>query len=453
MIVYKTKLRNLSEELSFKQKRLALSFIFMFYMSLFLVAQVNNVGAKKVVMNINGSTQKIPYFSNSQLDIRDSNINQAIVVMHGTNRDADNYYANMLSATSMRPDETDSTIIVAPQFLIEEDIEAFALDGEHLYWSSGGWTSGSNSQSNNTYPRPERLPSYAVLDTILLRLAQNLPNLKMIVFTGHSAGGQLANRYSASTQIVDIICNQYQISTKFIVANPSSYIYMDNKRRISGTLDQFEIPCTSCDAYNEWKYGLEDLYTYPSNVGVDLIRNMFAKRRVVYLLGENDYNPNSSSLDVSCMAMLQGNHRLERGSIYISHLVNYYGESILKNHSIDTVPNVGHSSFYMYTSEIGLYHLFESPLESCENVVSTFEHTHSELNIYPNPTSGFLEIHSNHNHAIITIYDIFGKLKKRIEYFNGTDKQIDINDLNDGIYLLKYHSDSYQITKLIIKSH
>jgi len=423
----------------------------MICISLFSVAQVSNIGSKKVLMNHNGNTLKIPYFSNSQLDILDYEVNQAIIVIHGTNRDADNYYANMLTAASMRPEETDSTFIIAPQFLTEEDIDSFALDNEHLYWSSGGWKSGSNSKSNITNPRPVQIPSYSVLDTILLKLAQNLPNLKSIVFTGHSAGGQLTNRYVASTPIIDTLCYHYQISTKFIVANPSSYLYMDNKRKIPETSNQFEIPTTSCDAYNEWKYGLEDLYTYPSHAGVDLIRNMLAKRQCVYLLGENDSNPNSSSLDVSCMAMLQGKHRLERGSIYIQHLINFYGGSILDNHSIDTVPNVGHSNFDMYTSDKGLYHLFESYPNSCENAVSTYDYAPPALSVYPNPTSGIVEIHSDNNIATIAVYDIYGKLVKRIKYIIGTDKQIDISDLNDGIYLLIFNSDGSRVSKRIIK--
>ncbi len=437
--------------LSYIQRKHVFSFLFMICMPLFSVAQVNNIGTRKVLMNLNGNILKIPYFSNSQLDILDHNVNQAIIVIHGTDRNADDYYANMLTAALMRPDETDSTIIVAPQFLTEADIDSFALDNEHLYWSSGGWKSGSNSKNNIKNPRPVQIPSYAVLDTILLKLAQNFPNLNSIVFTGHSAGGQLTNRYAASTPIVDILYNQYQVCTKFIVANPSSYLYMDNKRRISKSSDQFEIPTTSCDAYNEWKYGLDDLYTYPSQVGVDLIRSMLAKRQCIYLLGENDNNPNSTALDVTCMAMLQGSHRLERGSIYIQHLISFYGESILNNHSIDTVPDVGHSNFDMYTSDKGLYHLFESYPNFCGNVVSTYDYTPLVFSVYPNPTSGIVEIHSDHNRATITVHDIFGKLLKKIEYINGTDNHIDIGDLNDGIYLLGFNFEGSRITKRIIK--
>ncbi len=332
---------------------------------------VDSVGVKKVEMNINGNILKIPYYSNYQLSNSNNNVAKAIIVIHGNNRDAGNYFTNMTIAASMRPTETDSTMIIAPQFLTEDDINSFSLDSEHLYWSSGGWKSGSNSKDNLTNPRPERIPSYAVLDTIMLRLAQNFPNLKSIVFTGHSAGGQLTNRYLATTPVVDTLCNFYEVSTKFLVANPSSYLYMDNQRRVSETINQFEVPNTSCTTYNEWKYGLENMYTYPSNVGVDSIRVRMERNQVVYLLGENDNDPNSSSLDLSCEAMLQGDHRLERGTIFFNHLINFYGNSILNKHYLDTVPNVGHSNLSMYTSEKGLFHLFESNPNSCGNTGCT----------------------------------------------------------------------------------
>jgi len=415
-------------------------------------AQVDSVGTRKLMMNINGSALKIPYFSNHSLDTTDYGIANAVIVIHGTNRNADDYYANMSNAASMRPFETDSLIIIAPQFLTEVDIDSFSLDNEHLYWSNGGWKSGSNSRNNVTNPRPEKIPSYAVLDTVMLRLAQKFPNLESIVFTGHSAGGQVTNRYSATTPIVDTLCIQFEVSTKFIVANPSSYLYLDEKRRVSATVDQFSVPVAVCSGYNDWKYGLINLYTYPANVGVNSIRNMFEKRQVVYLLGENDNDSNSTSLDISCEAMLQGNHRLERGAIYHNYLVDYYGNSILSYHSIDTIPGVGHSNFDMYTSTIGLYHLFESYPYSCNNtVLSLLEETDRAFSFYPNPTRGFIVISSQLTDASVIIYDALGKMVKKIEHINGSFQQINIGELNDGTYIIEFRETDHKFTRRIIK--
>ena len=416
------------------------------------MAQVDSIGIKKMVMNINGSVLKTPYFSNYSLDTADYAIAHAVIVIHGTNRNADDYYANMSTAASMRPFETDSLIIIAPQFLTEVDIDTFSLDNEHLYWSSGGWKSGSNSKNNVTNPRPEIISSFAVLDTIMLRLAQNFPNLTSIVFTGHSAGGQVTNRYSATTPIIETLCDQFEVSTKFIVANPSSYLYLDKKRRDSATVNQFSIPLTTCNDYNDWKYGLDNLYTYPSNVGTNFIRDIFKKRQVVYLLGGNDNNPASSSLDVSCEAMLQGDHRLERGTIYYNYLIDYYGNSILNYHTIDIITGVGHSNSDMYTSTTGLYHLFESYPYLCNNtVLSLLEETDIAFSFYPNPTRGFIVISSQLTDASVIIYDTFGKMVKKIEHINGSFQQINIGELNDGTYILEFRETDHKFTRRIIK--
>lgn len=417
------------------------------------MAQGNSIGIKKVIMNINGQTLKIPYFSNYSLGTTDNGIANAVIVIHGTNRNADDYYANMSTAASMRTAQTDSLIIVAPQFLTEADITQFSLDNEHLYWSNGGWKSGSNSKDNNTNPRPEKISSYAVLDTIMFRLAKNFPNLKSIVFTGHSAGGQVTNRYSATTPVIETLCDQFNVSTKFIVANPSSYLYLDEKRRNSATVNQFSVPATgSCNDYNDWKYGLDNLYTYPSNVGTNLIRSNFEKRQVVYLLGDNDNDPNSSLLDVSCEAMLQGDHRLERGTIYHNYLIDYYGNTILNNHSIDIVPGVGHSNLGMYTSTRGLYHLFESYPNSCNNtVLSLSEETDKPMAFYPNPTSGFIVINSQLTDASLIFYNTFGKIVKKVEHINGSFQKINISELNDGTYILEFRETDRNFKKRIIK--
>ena len=330
-------------------------------------AQVDSVGVDKFVMNINGNALKIPYYANYSLEVIDSSVIHAVVVVHGKNRNANDYFANMKAAAAMRPAETDSTLIIAPQFLTESDIDFHSLDSEHLYWSSDGWKSGSKSKNNTSNPRPERIASFAVLDSLLLKLAVNFPNLQSIVFTGHSSGAKLTNRYSGTTPMANTLCNEYRILMKYIVANSSSYMYLDGKRRVGSSVDTFAIPDSACVNYDDWSYGLNNLYTYASNAGADSIRSWLEKREVVYLLGENDNDPNASTLVTNCQATWQGDHRLERGSVYYNYLEEYYGSGIVNRHTLDTVPGVGHNNYDMYTSSIGLYHLFESNPDTCNN--------------------------------------------------------------------------------------
>ncbi|GAA3617579.1 hypothetical protein GCM10022396_40230 [Flavivirga amylovorans] len=309
----------------------------------------------------NGSTLKVPYFSNYDFESpKTSNnaIEHVVVVVHGNKRNADVYYNNMVKSAEVGGKKLDNTVIVAPNFLTEADIVSKQLDDTHIYWSSGGWKSGSKSKSELAHPRPENISSYAVFDTLLTRLSLHLPKLKSIVCTGHSAGGQFITRYAGSTPIIERLERMHQIDIKFIVANPSSYFYLNDLRPKRGSTDVFEVPTIDCSKYNDWKYGLNDVYEYQRNVGVDSMVSMYAKRDVLYLLGAKDNDPGSSSLDKSCEAMLQGSNRLERGLAYYNYLKVFYGDSITKTHKLEIVPNAGHSNFQMYSSKIGVKHLF-----------------------------------------------------------------------------------------------
>ncbi len=415
-------------------------------------AQVDIIGKQKAILNINGSRLKIPYYSSHDLDKSNTKIERAVVVVHGTDRNAATYYTDMMTAASMSGTNLNSTIIIAPQFLLEEDVNVHSLDNEHLYWSNDGWKSGSFSRNETTNPRPQRISTYAVLDTIMLRLANNLPNLKSIIFAGFSAGGQLTNRYSATTAIVDILCAKYQISTRFIVGSPSSYLYIDNKRVIEGTKNQFAIPTTSCIEYNDWKYGLGNLYNYPAIFGAETIRNRFEKREVVYLLGEKDNNPKSASLDTTCEAKLQGRERFDRGIIYFNYLKSYYGSKIVNFHSLYTVPNIDHDHYGIFTSKIGLFHLFQSPPTSCENFVTTNTiPKKTEFLVYPNPTTNYLTVTSTQNNASITIYDLNGTKLFDVNDINPPQYQLNLTSLNAGIFILEYRTENFLERKIIVK--
>lgn len=423
------------------------------FTSFFAFAQVDVVGSEKIFININGSSLKIPYFSNHDLSVQNMSIKYFVLVVHGANRDADVYYNNMMTAASLSSVDMDSVLIIAPQFLTDLDIDSHNLDNEHLYWTDGGWSDGSVSLNEITNPRPEEISSYAVLDTMILRLTEYFPNAEALVFTGHSAGGQLTNRYAATTPFPDILCTQHEISSKFIIANSGSYLYLDNKRRVNGTIDQFAPPITFCSGYNDWRYGLANLFTYPASFGEDSIKNTLGTREVVYLLGANDNNPQASGLDVSCQAILQGNHRLERGSIYFNYVNFFYGIGVTNLHSLDTVSNVGHDNFLMYTSDIGLFHLFESWPSSCEiSTVFISESTNASIQIYPNPAQNFIQVNSLAANASIALINLSGMKILDIQNINDEDFLINIEGLEQGIYIFEYRAENILLRKLIVKN-
>ncbi len=317
----------------------------------------DEIGDKKLSITKNGNAFKIPYYANvTSIDEPNTKITRVVIAQHGQDRNADIYYDRMLAAAQMESTQLDTLLIIAPQFLIENDIASYNLDNEHLYWSEGGWKIGFLSRNEEQNPRLERISSFTMMDSLIARLTRNYTNLKTIVLSGHSAGGQYTNRYAATTPMYDQLESQ-GIRIHFIVNNPSSYLYLDDKRRVSGT-STYEVPTTSCTQYNEYKYGLEDLPSYLREIGVSKITEQFSKRTVTYLVGARDNNPNSSSLDTSCEAMLQGNHRLERGIFYYDYLKDFYGTVIENTQTMETVPDVGHNSEGMFQSELGRLYAF-----------------------------------------------------------------------------------------------
>lgn len=401
--------------------------------------QAENIGQEKFVIQVDGNPLKIPFYANHDLFTTNSTIDKALVVVHGTNRNADDYFANMEIAAESVANLTENTLIIAPQFLTETDIDFHGLDTEHLYWTSGGWKSGSNSRSEANNPRPARIPSYAVLDSLLTHLTRQFPNLTSIVLTGHSAGGQVTQRMAATSPITEQLCMEEGISLRFVVANPSSYVYMDGQRKMANSAADFAIPTNSCTTYNEWKYGLDDLFTYPKSVGIPTIRSINKQNTVTYLLGENDNDPNSASLDKDCEANLQGAHRLERGMVYFNYLQHYYGAEIKANHDLVIVPNAGHNNFDMYNSVEGIDVLFERLTTTCGSTVPTQKVLkHSQLTIYPNPTSDVLNIELPTDftqQVTLNVFDINGRLVLTESVAHRT--RLNMSNLTKGMYVLQ----------------
>lgn len=318
------------------------------------------IGDKKFFFSEGANTYKVPYFANIEDIVNTNNtaITRAVIAMHGATHNAGSTFDNMMTAADLISNQQDTLLVVSPQFVGEEELVQFNLDEEHIYWS-GFWRIGNTSRNTDQNPRPDRISSFTVMDSLMIKLSE-YPNLKTIVLTGHSAGGQFANRYSASSPIVDEL-EARGVDISFIVNNPSSYVYMDNKRRPPGA-STFQVPnVDDCPAYNEYRYGLDDLPTYLRNIGgAETIIQRLPQRKVTYLVGDNDNDPNANLLDVSCEAQLQGNHRFERGVTYFDHLLEVYGPTIETNQKFGIVPDVGHSSLGMFLSEIGLQNTFRN---------------------------------------------------------------------------------------------
>ncbi|QHI38541.1 hypothetical protein IMCC3317_39340 [Kordia antarctica] len=76
-----------------------------------------------------------------------------------------------------------------------------------------------------------------------------------------------------------------------------------------------------------------------------------------------------------------------------------------------------------------------------------FEFSKNEIKLYPNPTSGFINIQTNTTVESVAIYNLLGK-----HVLQTNLKTIDVSRLSEGIYILKITSDQgAQITKRFIK--
>ncbi|TWT92663.1 PGAP1-like alpha/beta domain-containing protein [Stieleria varia] len=95
-----------------------------------------------------------------------------------------------------------------------------------LFWRSSPYR-GSARSAMGPHAKAISLSAFAVVDEWLERLVDsgNFPNVREIVLVGHSAGGQLVQRYA--------MVGKYQhekIQFRYVVSAPSSYAYPSAER-------------------------------------------------------------------------------------------------------------------------------------------------------------------------------------------------------------------------------
>jgi hypothetical protein len=196
-----------------------------------------------------------------------------------------------------------------------------------------------------------------VLDALVARATspEVLPNLQRVVIAGHSAGGQFVNRYAATTHFQ---VTRSDVSVRYVVANPSSYLYFDSRRPAGNDFRQLTAAeVNACSSYNPYQYGLAQLNCYGLQTGGSLAQR-YRDSRVDYLLGELDTDLADSSMDTTCAANWQGGTRFERGQQYFATLGLVVGNEVYDRQNKYVVPGVGHSAHDMFTSPVGEQTLF-----------------------------------------------------------------------------------------------
>jgi pimeloyl-ACP methyl ester carboxylesterase len=272
-------------------------------------------------------------------------INRAVLVLHGVLRNADVYYRTALAAQAAAGDAGRTSLMIAPQFLAGIDIAPNHLPADTLHWKTVGWEAGDNAEG------PAPISSFAALDAILARLADRslFPHLTQVVVAGHSGGGQVVQRYAIAGQ-GEVALTRAGVAVRYVVANPSSYAYFSAER---------PEPVGNCTGFNDWEYGMEHLPAYLAGASAAALEQRYVARRVIYLLGTADTNPNHPALDRSCMAEAQGPFRYARGKAYVGAMRARDGGT--PHHVQWDVAGVGHDGDRMFTSACGLTALFDLP--------------------------------------------------------------------------------------------
>jgi pimeloyl-ACP methyl ester carboxylesterase len=279
-----------------------------------------------VTLDIRG--RKLALFTSAPLDEPDPELTEAIIVIHGALRNADDYFRSIKGARHR--------LVIAPQFLTEDDVRGDEQRAGYLHWATEDWKGGLGEVS-----------SFTVMDTLLRKL-KTFSGLQQVTIVGNSAGGQFVNRYAA----VGRGPNELTMRVRFVVANPSTYLYFDRNRPKGDAFapnESFEV--------NQWRYGFEDVPDYVRETGESAADHFerYIERDVVYLLGKRDADPGAALLEIHPAAEAQGRTRRERGEIYHRYLRHKAERDV---HKLVYVPRVGHDAAAMFGSRRGRKQLF-----------------------------------------------------------------------------------------------
>jgi hypothetical protein len=304
---------------------------------------MGSVCPNRFAISRDGTELAVPICTSRPIGTPDGTVHRIVVVIHGDNRNGPDYFRYAMESVAAAGIE--DALVVAPQFVTSDDIEENSLADDTLYWSSDGWKEGNESLSSSP-DRPWRVSSFAVVDDLLAELATpgRFPAVSDVVIVGHSAGGQFVNRYAAGSAGA-----AFEGDIRFVVANPSSYLYFDPVR-YDGDTGAFVIPETDCSDYDRYKYGMDRRNRYMRASSQSEIRDRYRDRSVTYLLGTQDTGEHDESLDVSCAGRIQGPNRLERGQRYFEYLGDYLGQDVYLRQSLVLVDGVGHDGEAMLNS-------------------------------------------------------------------------------------------------------
>jgi hypothetical protein len=309
-------------------------------------------------ITVGGGPGRSLLYRSFPLDTRNEAITRVVIVVHGAGRDADNYYRSVMAGAFLAG-ALQTALVISARMASNDGRECRdTLAENEISWNCDTWRSGGPSLSHPA------VTSFDFLDEILRKVARRevFPNLKGIVVTGHSAGGQVTNRYGMSSKVYDAL----DVPVQFVVANPSSYAWPTDERPTGPAAWPLQagapgyVPALPADApafrslrdgggctiYDQWPYGFKNRTGYTAAIPDSQLTRQLVSRPVTYFLGEDDVLP-LSGFDGSCAAMAQGPTRQARGQAY----AKYINEKLGGHHQVVVVTGCGHNGRCIYTSE------------------------------------------------------------------------------------------------------
>lgn len=324
---------------------------------------------------------EIAYLSTiGAIDSKDPNVielqekvHTVVVMVHGSSRNVDDYICCTNSALPLEEQNPkNSTIMIVTPWFMSPDDPFTQFHGKDttvlpLRWAEYGpidhtWRYGADAINFN-------FSSYAAIDSIVnafVRDSIRFASLQTIIVAGHSAGGQLTQRWSLLSNSNAFPRESFhpRVTTRVVVANPKGYCFLDN-RRVDHD-GNFKVPSPDaidiCPSFNEWEWGLGEGNDLPTPYkdeaisvagGISTVVHRYATRDVVYLSGEMDV-----LLNGECEERLQGINRKERSEHFFQALKYYYGKP---THRRLVVPSVNHNHCLMFQSIEGRLALFGLP--------------------------------------------------------------------------------------------
>ncbi|MFA6280532.1 MAG: hypothetical protein WC612_07055 [Bdellovibrionales bacterium] len=300
--------------------------------------------------------QLLPVASSVALDEDQTQVKRVIVFIHDMTRNAADGIATLMTLSGS---EGEQTLILAPQFPLDVDIVRFAKylpdSGRQVArWRiEDGWQWGGES----TLGAGQRgISSYTALDILLLYLSdrERFPMLEKVILAGHGQGGDFVQRYAAVGKAPSVLKKE-GLPMRYVVANPSSYLYMTASRPSPESARFIAPDVASCPNVNDYPYGLASLSSYAKSAGANAIRLDYPEKPVLYLVGDKILIDHY--LDRSCAAMAQGPDRTVRGKNYGQYLSKSFGETAF-GHMMTIVPNAGYDPVSLFGSSCGMAALF-----------------------------------------------------------------------------------------------